>query len=203
MTDPLQQLVERASHGDALAVDQLLERTLPSLGAFVRLRCGPVLRAHESASDIVQSACRDVLGQLDKFRWNGESGFRAWLFTAAMRKIADRAEYWKAQKRDSAREVRLVTRDDDGDTRVADVYRTVCTPSQVAVGRELMERIERAFESLTDEQREVIALARIAGLSHADIAQRMGWTEVNARQKLYRALAALSEVLDGGEGSGA
>jgi RNA polymerase sigma-70 factor (ECF subfamily) len=191
-----QLLVERATRGDARAIESLLERNLPTLRAWVRLRCGPVLRARESSSDIVQSACREVLENLDRFRWNGEAGFRAWLYATAMRKIADRAEHWGAQKRDAAREVPLHAPGPDGDTQVLDVYRSFCSPSAIATGRETMERIERAFERLTGDERDVIVLARIAGLSGPELAAELKCTEAAARQRLFRALARLSEALE-------
>ena len=197
------QLLGRASQGDALAVDELLERHLPALRAFVRLRVGPALRARESASDIVQSACRDVLDQLDRFQWNGEAGFRAWLYATALRKVADRAEYWSAQKRDPAREVSLDRGGASGTDHagLAGVYRTVVTPSLQAMGRETLRRLELAMDLLTDEQREVIVLSRIAGLSHAELAAHSGCTESTARQRVFRALAALAQRMgEPGEG---
>ncbi len=69
-------LVDRASHGDPIAIDALLEANLPALRAFVRLRMGPTLRAKESASDLVQSACREVLEGLDRFQFQGAENFR-------------------------------------------------------------------------------------------------------------------------------
>ena len=38
------------------------------------------MRARESASDIVQSACREVLQHIDRFRWNDEATARQRLF---------------------------------------------------------------------------------------------------------------------------
>jgi RNA polymerase sigma-70 factor (subfamily 1) len=196
MTDENQLLVERATRGDAQAVESLLARNLPALRAWVRLRCGPMLRARESASDIVQSACREVLQDIERFRWNGESGFRAWLYATTARKIADRADHWQAQKRDAAREVPMHAPGPDGDTQVLDVYRSFCSPSAVAAGRETMERIERAFEALDDGEREVVVLARIAGLNGAEIAEKLGCSEAAGRQRLFRALAKLAEALE-------
>jgi len=196
-----QQLITRASHGDAIAVDELLDRHLPALRAYVRLRVGPALRARESTSDIVQSACRDVLANLERFEYGGEAGFKAWLYATALRKIADRAEYWGAQKRNAAREVPPAAPGtsngglSDGFAGVVDVYRNVASPSQQAVGREALEQLESAFDRLSDEQREIIVLARVVGLSHAELAQRLQCNEVAARKRLFRALAALSVAL--------
>ena len=196
MESPSQQLVERATQGDTQAVELLLAQNLPALRAWVRLRCGPMLRARESASDIVQSACREVLEHLDRFRWNGEAGFRAWLYATTARKIADRADHWQAARRDAARHVPLHAPGPDGDTQVLDVYRSFCTPSAVAIGHETMERIERAFETLNECEREVIVMSRIAGLSGPEIAAQLECSEAAARQRLFRALAHLAEALE-------
>jgi RNA polymerase sigma-70 factor, ECF subfamily len=203
-------LVEAAAAGDAAAVDALLAQHLPGLRAYVRLRAGPMLRARESASDLVQSVCRDVLENIDRFRYPGESAFKAWLFATAMRKIADRAEYWNAGKRDVAKEVLALDAPVGGesgqDAQLADVYRSVCSPSRVAMGREVMERLEGAFEKLPEDYREVVVLARIVGLSRAEIAEKMGRSEASVRNLLSRALAELAGHLadaDAGPASGA
>ncbi len=201
-------LVLLARQGDGRALDELVTAHLPGLRAYVRLRCGPALRARESASDIAQSVCRDVLENLEHFRWNGEAGFKAWLYATALRKIADRAHYWEAQKRDMQREVALPEHgvgwgpgEASGETPLAGIYGSIASPSQLAVGRERLEQLEAAFDLLTDEQREVIALAKVAGLTHGELAERLQCTPATARQRLFRALSALSQRLDpdGGE----
>jgi len=197
-------LVEAAAGGDRTAVEQLLERHLPSLRAYVRLRAGAVIRRHESNSDLVQSVCRDVLENMDHFRYPGEAAFRAWLYATALRKIADRAEYWKAAKRDAAREAvgapaggHAPSAADDG--RLLDVYRSsFSSPSRAAMGREALDRIEQAFEKLPDDYREVIVLSRVVGLSRAEVAEQMGRSEASVRNLVSRALAELAEHLQSG-----
>jgi len=194
-------LVDAAADGDGRAVEALLERHLPSLRAYVRLRAGAKLRARESASDLVQSVCRDVLQNLDRFRYPGESAFRAWLYATAMRKIADRAEYWGAARRDPAREAAPLphaAHSGADEQRLFDVYRdSFASPSQEAMGREALARIEDAFERLPEDYREVIVLSRIVGLSRAEVAGQMQRTEASVRNLLSRALAELAEHLDG------
>jgi DNA-directed RNA polymerase specialized sigma24 family protein len=92
-------LLRRARGGDAPAVRTLLERYLPGLRAFVRLNSGKALRSKDSCSDLVQSACREVLQHADNFEYGGEAGFKQWLYRTAMRKIAHRADHWRAAKR--------------------------------------------------------------------------------------------------------
>jgi RNA polymerase sigma-70 factor, ECF subfamily len=201
MTETDREFAERAAKGDREAVAELLRRHLPQLRAWVRLKCGPKLRANESASDIVQSACRDVLENLDHFKFPGDAAFKAWLYKTASRKVADRAEYWGAERRDPARlerydEQPVETGAGFSPAAMLAVYQSFCSPSQEAAGREEVERIERAFGELVDEQREIILLARIAGLSHKEIAEQLGISEGTARMRLFRALGILAEKLD-------
>jgi len=196
----LHELVELARSGSVPAVDELLEGHLPGLRAFIRLRSGPIVRGRESASDIAQSVCREVLENVDRFQHGGEVGFKRWLYTSALRKLQDRAEYWRRQKRDIGREV-PISPAGGSLAELSLAYRSVSSPSMQAMGNEDVARIEAAFDELTDGDREVITLARIVGLSHKQIAETLGKSEGACRVALNRALARLSTLLDdGGEG---
>jgi RNA polymerase sigma-70 factor (ECF subfamily) len=191
MGDESLELVNRLAGGDAAAVEPLLERHLPGLRAWVRLH-GGALRAQESSSDVCQSVCREVLENLGRFQYGGEGAFRHWLYTTAIRKIRNKQKYWLAQKRDAGREVSPVASMSGSDDRLVDAYASICTPSQDAIAREEIERVEAAFEELSDDHREVILMARIAGLGHAEIAERMGRNEGAVRALLFRAMAQLA-----------
>ena len=52
--------------------------------------------------------------------------------------------------------------------------------------------------ALPDEYRQVILLARIVGLSHADLAREMGRSETAVRTLLHRALARLAREMGPG-----
>lgn len=194
--DPLQ-LARAAADGDSAAIGELLEHYLPDLRAFVRLRAGPLVRAREAHSDIVQSVCRDVLAHPDRFRFPDENGFKRWLFTSALRKLVARRDYYLAQRRDAGRD-RPLGGDDFGadDERLLAAYHSISTPSRQAMLREEIERIEEAFEQLPEDYREVITLARIARLPRAEIAEQMGRSEGSVRMLLLRALAQLASILN-------
>ncbi|MBK8979364.1 MAG: sigma-70 family RNA polymerase sigma factor [Planctomycetes bacterium] len=188
--DRTRTLVEAVTRGDVPALEDLLADYLPRLHAYVRLRMGPALRAREGTLDVVQSVCREVLGDVRQgFDYRGESAFLGWLMQAALNKIRDRHRYHAAQKRDAAREADVEAED-------LSAYASLLTPTRVAVGRESVERMERAFDQLSDEHREVIVLARGIGLSHAEIAERMGRSPGATRMLLGRALARLGELMD-------
>ena len=189
------ELNRRAAEGDAAAMEQLLEEYLPSLRAFVRLRATPELRAQESVSDVVQSVCREVLTHADRFQHPGEGAFRSWLFTTARRKVLNRLQHLRAEKRDAAREVRV--EDLDAQALMAR-YASFSTPSGHAVQREQIERVEAAFDRLRPEQREAVLLAHVVGLSRAEIGQQMNKSEGAVRVLLHRALARLGSLIDPG-----
>ncbi len=190
MDQPSESLISAAAGGDRAALDELLQRHLPGVRAYLRLRMGPMIRANEDSADLVQSVCREILGRADSFAHGGEQGFRRWLFRTAQRKIADRADYYRAEKRAGGR-----AHLDIDDEAVAACYQTVCTPSRDAGAREHLLRVEAAFDKLSEEQREVILAVRMLGSSHAELAERLGKNEGAVRAMLFRAMARLTELL--------
>ncbi len=198
--DASSELVQKASRGDPVAIGALLEEHLPRLQAFVRLRMGAELRAHEGSEDLVQSVCRELLAHLDRYRYQGASEFRRWLYTTALRKLSNRVRHLRAQRRAGSRVEPI--EDPQGSTGVdplAALVESLSTPSRQAELREEIERLERAFEALPQAYREVITLSRLVGLSHQEVARELGKSEGATRALLFRALAALSKTL-GDEG---
>jgi RNA polymerase sigma-70 factor (ECF subfamily) len=183
-----EQLVRAARAGDRDAVEDLIAAHLPSLRAFVRVHTDRALRQRESCSDLVQTTCREALEQLDRFEWRGAGSFRAWLHRMALNKVIDHERYHRAERRDPARE-----QDDAG---LLAGYATVSTPSRAAEAAEAVRAIEAAFDRLGPADREVIALARIAGLPHAEVASQLGKSEEAVRTMLKRALVRLAAELD-------
>lgn len=184
-------LVQEASRGDRQALEGLLQRYLPELRAFLRLRTGPRLRARETPDDLAQSVCREVLGQLSQFDYRSEQSFKHWLFTAALHKVQDKGRFYAAERRDAGREWGPVD-----DPQLLSGYASLLSPSRVAIGREDIARVERAFDELPDDYREVITLHRLVGLGHEEIAARMGRSVEASRVLLHRALARLGRLLE-------
>ncbi|MEH3053571.1 MAG: sigma-70 family RNA polymerase sigma factor [Patulibacter minatonensis] len=80
-------------------------------------------------------------------------------------------------------------------TPVADAGTHVATAeADDDVSDERTLQIRAAIAGLSPRDRELIALKFFAGLSTAEIAGALGITEVNARQRVHRALRVLREV---------
>ncbi|MCA9321600.1 MAG: sigma-70 family RNA polymerase sigma factor [Planctomycetes bacterium] len=189
MDEASRELVLKASRGDAVAVDDLLQRHLSGLYAFVRLNSSELLRSKESHADLVQSTCRELLENLEGFEYRSENEFKRWLFAAALNKIRKRMRYYRAEKRDLAREVRTRQTTDSTTLDFAALYAGIGSPSDHALVSEQLDRIERIFETLTEEQRQVMTLVRIVGLSHSEVAEQLGLS-VEAARKIYSRASA-------------
>lgn len=192
--DETRDLATRASRGDAVSIDRMLTLYVPRLHAFLRAQVAAEQRLNESVADLVQSTCRELLQAGPDFAWQGEARFRSWLFTAALNKVRMRLRSQRAQKRQHRRDAEV----DVGE--VVDPRGAVHTPSREAIGQEANEELQLALAALNPDQREVIALARLAGLPIVEVARVMGRTENAVRTLLSRSLVALSAELDRRQG---
>mgnify|MGYP003642666954 CR=1 FL=1 len=189
-------LAQSASSGDRDAMLQLLQRHLPELRAFIRLRTGPHLLAQETPDDLVQSVCREVIGNLSGFDYRSEQAFKSWLFLNALHKVQDKARYYAAEKRNPARA------GTPEDPQMLSGYVSMLSPSRVAIAREDVAQFESAFDQLSAEHREVITLHRLLGLDHEQIAARMNRSAAASRVLLHRAIARLGRLLATSGGAG-
>lgn len=197
MSDASRDLIGQASRGDAGAVSRLLERHLPALRAYIRLRMGPKLRRWETESDVAQSVCVEALKNLNGRHFRGEATFRHWLFQAAQHKLVALHRYHHAARRDTDR-LASEQREDalgDGDPVDRAIFRALGSPSEYAVRRETLERIHQALDRMSEETREVVALSRLAGLSNPEIAKILGRPESTVRSTLSRGLVKLARAL--------
>ena len=192
-TTPEEQLAARAAAGDQVACAHLLGLVRPELEIWLRLHGADRFRSRESVGDVVQSVFGECLGSLTSFTPRGPGSFRGWLRCLALRKLLDKQRYHHAQGRDLARE------EPTGGTRLepfADSLHQLPSPSQAAIGNEAAERLERALETLPEDQRQVVTMARLFAMPHAEIADVLGKSEPACRMLLSRGLVRLSALLE-------
>lgn len=173
-----------------MARSSVLARRLESLAAFVRRRTGRAVRSKEGVSDLVQSTFREYLrggGPASDLDAEAE---RMWLRHLAECKIKNRARHWRAQRRDAGREV------GEAAEGAPPAVSAEPDPGSQAALAELVETLERAYAALPEEHRSAIRLARVEGLTHAEIAARLGKSEEASRKLLSRALARLGTEME-------
>jgi RNA polymerase sigma-70 factor (ECF subfamily) len=193
MSEPPRSSFARASAGEPV-LDLLLADNLPRLQAFVRAHMAPELRRRESVHDLVQSVCRTLLAERERFDFRSEAEFRAWLFTSALNKIRQKHRFHHQGQRDVRREQDRP----DGASELGALaagYSGIARPSELAAARERIEALEAALDTLEPDHREVIALARLADLPTREAAAVMGRSEAATRMLLGRALTRLAAAL--------
>ncbi len=171
----IEELLERARHGERPALDALDQEYRQDLIAFADSRLRPALRSSLGPEDVAQEALVKAFGALGRFEWRGESSFRSWLFSIAEHLIGN-----AARKRSTALA-----------TLSIDAPGTDDSPSHAVRKQERFERLEQAMKELRPEHRQVIYLARIEGLKVAEIAKRMQRSPGAVHQLLARAMEQL------------
>lgn len=174
MADTDAALIAAAQSGDRRAVDELLARYEQQIYRFGLRMCGD----EESAREVLQETMLAAFRNLPGFR--GQASLSTWLYQIA------RSFCIKER-----RGVRPTTTLDDSLRDQADA------PDLQVYARQIGEALASAIRALPADQREVLVLRDVEGLSAQEAAQVVG-IEVGAlKSRLHRARTAMREKLAG------
>lgn len=132
---------------------------------------------HE-AEELAQIVFVDAARRLEGFE-AGDAPVLAWLYTVAQRRLSDRARRLAREETLAQQEVARL--------RIA---------GEQDYGPSVAEPLRRALARLPDNQRKVVVLKQLRGLSFADIAARVGATEEACKMRFARGLEALRRDLE-------
>lgn len=165
---------------------------LPRVRAFVQRRLRPELARLESPSDVVQSACRELLADLDREAgWHSGGRLLRWrLLRRALRKIVQKHRFHAAHRRDTGKVL--------GGGAVEAVLESASGPLGKVVAAEETERLAQAMQRLPERYQRVIEWVHFDRLPHVEVGQRMGRSEDASKMLLSRAMAKLAEELSRG-----
>jgi RNA polymerase sigma-70 factor, ECF subfamily len=201
--EPFAHTLAAARAGDPDAADRLFARVRPWLQILARTQLGKHLQAKTDPSDVVQMALLEAVRGLGQFRGETEAEFLAWLrqvLTNAIRHEARR--YGGTAARDLAREESLEHELEESSARLgAMLAADVSSPSAGAERAEARIALASLLAQLPEEYRDVLVLRNLEGLSHEEVAARMGRSVAAVRMLWVRALARL-RALSTESGSG-
>lgn len=176
-------LVARAVQRDAEAFSQLYSLYFARVYRYVRLRVGN----QPDAEDLTSMVFLRAWNAIDHFAPKHEASFAGWLFKLAHSLVVDR--YRRAHDTTSL---------DDELSRDEDTPHS--TTEAELEWRLTIAELHQALKALTDEQREVVVLRFVEGLSAREVGDIMGKQEGTVRGMQFRAILALRRALgDGGE----
>jgi RNA polymerase sigma-70 factor (ECF subfamily) len=175
-------LLARAQAGDRVALESLIARYLPRLQRWASGRLPRWARDTADTQDLVQETLFQTFKKIEKFDARGEGALFAYLRQAILNRIRD--ELRRAKRRPDMTEI---------DAHAQDQGRS---PLEDAIGREAIERYERALATLRQEDREAVVARIELGYTNEEIAGLLGKPSANAaRMAVERAIVRLAKEM--------
>jgi RNA polymerase sigma-70 factor (ECF subfamily) len=177
-------LVARCAQGDQAACAELVaehQRMVYQLAFHL-------LGNRDEALDLSQDVFMRVFRTLPHFR--GHSQLRTWIYRIVVNQARNRQRWWRRRHRASQ-----VSLDQHLETHAEPSGNPQVAPDNVLAQKRLASQLRRALDALPFDQRSVIVLREIDGLSYDEIAFSLGVTLGTVKSRLTRARRALRDVL--------
>ena len=169
-TDQL--VLQRARHGDEVALRSLWVQHSPHIDAVIRRLCGDA----DLAADIAQEVWMQIFRALPGYR--GEAQFGTWAHRIAVNRTLN-----------ALRKIRRLTKSE------AEMPDDVAAPEQDVDRGFVAESIEAAMNKLSPGARAVFVLHDVEGYTHEEIAEQLGITSGGSKSQLFKARAKLRRLL--------
>ena len=173
-------LIQRCAEGDEAACAELVaehQRMVVQLAINL-------LGDRDEALDLSQEVFLRVFRTIYRFR--GQSSLRTWIYRIAVNQARNRHRFWRRRRR--ADQVSL---DQHVATHGEFVSAPTSTPDRVFAQKELASKLKRALDGLPFDQRTVVVLREVDGLSSEEIAYSLGVAVGTVKSRLTRARQAL------------
>ncbi len=174
-------LMTRLRSGENTAAREVFVRFAARLAGLARRHLDARMIAKVDPEDVVQSAYKSFFlrqrdGALDVGTWDGLWGL---LTMITLRKCADRAAYYRSEKRDVTRETNTGTADDSTPGVVEMALDREPQPDEAAA---LTETVEALFRSIDDPDERAILELSLQGHTATEISERLGRAERSVRR---------------------
>jgi RNA polymerase sigma-70 factor (ECF subfamily) len=178
-------LLDAVRDGRQEAREQLVRRYLGPLTAWARGRLPGGAREIADTDDLVQVTLLRALDKVEGFESRGSGSFLAYLRRILQNQIVD--------------QIRRARRSPDRVTPDERLGASEPSPLEHAIGRETLERYERALAALPERQQEAVIMRIELGFTHREVAEAVGCPSANAARMLVaRALLQLvGDMRDG------
>jgi RNA polymerase sigma-70 factor, ECF subfamily len=177
--EALATLVTRAAEGDQTALAALYDET----SALVYGLALQILRDQYAAEDVTIDVYAQVYRQVSSYDAHRGTP-SAWLLTLTRSRAIDRLRQ-EAQRREREEPLEATTH----------LPSLSAGPEECSATAELRRLVQRALALLTPEQRQVIELAYYSGLSHNEIAAKLGQPLGTVKTRIRTGMMLLREDL--------
>lgn len=186
-------LMTRLRTGEDSAAREVFVRFAARLAGLARAHLDARLAVKVDPEDVVQSAYKSFFlrqrdGQLDVGTWDGLWGV---LTMITLRKCADRAAYYRAEKRDVTREAAGGAGDDSAPGLTDLALDREPQPDEAAV---LAETVDALFRAIDDPDERAILELSLQGFTATEISEKLGRAERSVRRLRERVRARLERM---------
>ncbi len=195
----IRRALEHARAGDLGALWDATDAIRPYLRAVAARVLRGRLDAKIDTSDVVQQSLLASIERFAQFRGDSAAEWQQWLVSIVRNEARNLLRFWHQDRRNLAREKAVAgsvvetAKPTEGEK--PRLPATQATPSRQVAMRQDATRMIEVLERLPATHREVLRLRHFEGLSHAEIAERLGKSEAAVRQQWVRALAQLRRAL--------
>jgi RNA polymerase sigma-70 factor, ECF subfamily len=175
-------LLDLAQRGDQAALEALVARYRPRLVRWASGRLPRWARDIADTQDLVQETLFQTFKRIERFEPRGDGALQAYLREAILNRI--REELRRVKRKPTKVDLDPQAEDDGW------------SPLEEAIGRQALERYERALSELRAEDRDVIVARVELGYTNPEIAGLLKKPSANAaRMALERALVRLAKTM--------
>ncbi len=167
--------LELAQSGNRAALGRLIEHYQDLVFAFLSRALG----RHHRVEDLAQEVFLRVMCALPQFEVR-DAKVATWILQIAVRLLQD----------EGRRNRSALT------TAVDQIQATQPDPERLSAAKEQLTRVERAADSLPDEQRVALILLEFHGLTHSEIARATGCSPLTVKTRIFRARRFLEKTLE-------
>jgi RNA polymerase sigma-70 factor (ECF subfamily) len=176
-------LIERFRAGDRDAFTLLFEKYQRRLAVLIHYKLRPEKRRAEDVEEILQDTFCAAFEDLHYFQYRSPGSFLNWLSRIADHVIVDAARRQNRQKR----RAELTRFRSDSHPQGPEPIDSR-SPSRILAEREELSALLDKFDELPEQYRHVIVMAKIEGLSTAEMAARLGQSRAAVALLLHRAV---------------
>ena len=194
------ELVNRVLKGDREALAELFLFYRPRLWRIVHFRMHPRLQGRVDADDVLQDAWLKAESRIKYFLSDASRSCFIWfrmIVTQALIELHRR--HLGAEKRSANRERSIHAHWDSDSTSTCLTFHLLgnfSSPSSVVMRAEQSRQLDAALQTLSELDREILALRHFEELTNQEASLVLGLTEQAASARYVRALRRLKRVME-------
>lgn len=198
--DETSDLLAQAIAGHETALGDLLQVYRDKLVRIVSFRMDPRLRGRLDAEDIIQDAFVEATQRFASYLDDQSMPFFLWLrFISIQKLFQTHRRHLGAKSRDIGREISIYASPSPQATSAvlaAHLLGKHTSPSLAAIKAETTIRVETALNSMSEIDREILALRRFERLKNDEVAKLLSISTTAASNRYIRALERLRAEVD-------